>query len=41
MNFVKKEFRSRLTSINANACLAVAQDCHSVENFPYQVCFKS
>jgi len=35
MNFIKNEFRSRLTSQNANACLALAQDCRLVKNFPY------
>ena len=37
MNFVKNEFRSRLTSQNANACLALAQDCRSVQDFPYKL----
>jgi hypothetical protein len=37
MNFIKNEFRSRLTSQNTNACMALAQDGRSVENFPYNM----
>lgn len=41
MNFIKNEFRSRLTSQNMNACMALAQDGRSVESFPYsKLCSK-
>ena len=36
MNFIKNEYRSRLTSENLNACMALAQDTRSVHDFPYK-----
>lgn len=35
MNFIKNEFRSRLTSQNLNVCMALTQDGRSIEDFPY------
>ena len=40
MNFIKNEFTSRLTTQNADACLALAQDCRSVEIFHIKNVFK-
>ena len=36
MNYVKNQFRSRLTSDNLNAALALAQDCRSLDTFPFK-----
>ena len=36
MNYVKNQFRTRLTSEHLNAALALAQDHRSINSFPYK-----
>lgn len=35
MNYIKNQYRSRLTQEKLNACMALAMDKRAVDNFPY------
>ena len=35
MNFIKNQYRTRLTQDKLNACMALAMDSRDVLNFPF------